>query len=113
MTNFTPKLEEQSEEQLRFSINEHDPNFASLSSDELNRRSLDELNKTISDMDKSTAIYSKVLGLFALVQIVIAGLQLMMQIKDSQDKYFGFFIGIVFILAIYFLSKMFNSILKK
>jgi hypothetical protein len=85
MVNFSPKLEDQSDEQLKNNINTHQPDFASLSSNELTRRSLDGLRKTIVDLDKSNKKYTHALGLFALLQIVIACLQLVLDIKTSQD----------------------------
>ena len=47
MSNFAPKLEDSNDDQLRHSINEHNPHFASLSSDELTRRTLNKLEETI------------------------------------------------------------------
>ena len=47
MSNFAPKLEDSTDDQLRFSVNEHNPHFASLSSDELTRRTLNKLEGTI------------------------------------------------------------------
>jgi len=55
MSNFSPKLEDSTDEQLRHSTNEHNPHFASLSSDELTRRALDELQKTIKTFNKQSS----------------------------------------------------------
>ncbi len=55
MSNFSPKLEDSTDEQLRYSINEYNPHFASLSSDELTRRALDELQKTIKTFNKQSS----------------------------------------------------------
>ncbi len=64
-------------------------------------------------MDKSTSVYSKVLGIFALVQIVIAALQLTMQIKEYQDRYFSVFVAVIFSVSMYFSVRIIDSILKK
>jgi hypothetical protein len=110
MTNFSPKLEDQSDIQLRNNINEnHSPDFASLSSDELTRRSLAKLQESFVDFDKTTSKFSIVLGLFALVQIIIAGLQLVLDIKIYPDAIFSFFIAIVFIIAIVWFTKQVNK----
>lgn len=55
MSNFSPKLEESNEEQLNYSINEYDPRFGVLASNELTRRSLDKLQKTIETFNKETS----------------------------------------------------------
>lgn len=111
MPNFSPKLEEQSDDQLRSNINEkHTPEFALLSSDELTRRSLDKLRETTVELDKSNKKYTHALGIFALLQIIIAGLQLVLDIKSSQDTMFSVFIGILFIIILIWFTKEFKSI---
>ncbi len=109
MTNFSSKLEEQSESELKNNINIHQPNFASLSSDELTRRSLDNLRKTMVDLDSSNKKYSLVILLFAIVQIIIAGLQLVLDIKGFSDKFFAVFIALIFIGIIYWLIKQIDK----
>ena len=44
MTNFTPQLEDATDDQLKHLIGEASPNFASLASDELTRRVSKKLN---------------------------------------------------------------------
>ena len=110
MSNFSPKLENSTDEQLRYSINEHNPNFASLSSDELTRRSLDKLRETTVELDKSNKKYTRALGMFALLQIIIAGLQLILDINNSQDILFSLFIGILFIIVVIGFKKGFDSV---
>ena len=55
MSNFSPKIEDQTEEQLRYSTNEHNPHYASLSSDELTRRALDKLQETIKIFNEQSS----------------------------------------------------------
>lgn len=55
MSNFSPKLENSTDEQLRHSISEHNPHFASLSSDELTRRALDKLQETIKIFNEQSS----------------------------------------------------------
>ena len=61
MSNFSPKLEESTEEQLNYSINEHDPRFSVLSSNELTRRALNNLEKTITTFNEKTSKETKVM----------------------------------------------------
>jgi len=61
MSNFSPKLEESTEEQLNYSINEHDPRFSVLSSNELTRRALNNLEKTIKTFNEKTSKETKVM----------------------------------------------------
>lgn len=108
--NFSPKLEEQSDDQLKDNINIHRPELASLSSAELTRRSLDRLRETTVGLDRSNKKYTYALGIFALIQIIIAGLQLVLDIKGSKDIIFSAFIGIVFIIVLVWFTKEFESI---
>ena len=55
MSNFSPKLEDSTDVQLRHSINEHNPHFASLSSDELTRRALNKLQETIKTFNEQSS----------------------------------------------------------
>jgi hypothetical protein len=71
MSNFSPKLEEATEQELRKWINEIHADYASLASAELNRRQFDKF-------DKTTPRFSTVLGLFAVMQIVIAIIQIVL-----------------------------------
>lgn len=47
MSNFSPKLQDSTNEQLWHLINESSPAYSSLASDELTRRTLSELQSTI------------------------------------------------------------------
>ena len=113
MQNFATKIEDSTEEQLKHSINEHNPHFASLSSDELTRRSLDKLQKSFTDFDKSTSKFSTILGVFALIQIFIAGLQLILDIETYPNKVLSVSFGVIFILIIFWIFKQVNKIIEK
>lgn len=47
MSNFSPKLQDSTDEQLWRLINESSPAYSALASDELTRRALSELQETI------------------------------------------------------------------
>lgn len=47
MTNFSPNLEDSTDEQLWQLINQSSPHYGSLASDELTRRALNKLQETI------------------------------------------------------------------
>jgi len=66
--------------------------------------------KSMVDMDKSTTLYSKILGIFAIIQITIAGFQLVLGIKESPDQSFAIFIGGVFIAILCWIIKQMNSV---
>ncbi len=75
MTNFSPKLQDSDDEKLWHYINESSPHYGSLASDELTRRSLKDLQKTMADLDKSTSDYShRLLGLTLLLLIATVAL---------------------------------------
>lgn len=52
MSNFSPKLEDATEKELRYMVNELDFRVVHLASDELTRRTLNDLQKTIEDSNK-------------------------------------------------------------
>ena len=55
MSNFAPKLEEATDEQLRYWINEFDFRVVPLASDELTRRTLNKLQKTIEVFNEESS----------------------------------------------------------
>ncbi len=55
MSNFSPKIENMTEKELYYSINEHDPRFSVISSNELTKRSLDKLERTIEIFNKESS----------------------------------------------------------
>ena len=74
MPNFPKNLKDASELELNDWINQNDPHFATLASEELTRRMFDAF-------DKSTAFFSKILGLFAIIQIVVAIMQFTLSVQ--------------------------------
>ncbi len=79
MSNFSPKLEDSTDEQLKFSINEHNPHYASLSSDELSRRGTEKLRKTITSFNNQSSSQTKELirltkWITALTAVMVVGL---------------------------------------
>ena len=113
MSNFSPRLEDSTDKQLLDLLDRASPGHAALASDELTRRSLDKQRKTMIDLDESNKQYSKIIGLFAIVQIIIAVLQLVLSIKESTDKVLSVFIGLVFISMIVILTKLVDKIMIK
>lgn len=75
MSNFSPKLEDATDEQLKHSTNEHNPHYAALSSDELTRRTLSKLQETIKKFDEQS---SKQTGKLVLLTWWIVGLTLVL-----------------------------------
>ncbi len=47
MSNFSPKLQDATDNQLMYMVNELNPTFAALASDELTRRTFNKLQETI------------------------------------------------------------------
>ena len=52
MTNFSPKLEDSKDDQLWQLINQSNPHYGSLASDELTRRALNGLQETIKNFNE-------------------------------------------------------------
>lgn len=100
MPNFSPKLEDANEADLRKWINDVSPQYASLASEELTRRKFDAF-------DKTTTFFSRILGLFAIIQIVVAIMQFILSVQTSLDSFWQklvtiiiFFVSIIVILHI-------------
>lgn len=55
MTNFSPKLQDSTEDQLRQLINQSNPHYGSLASDELTRRALNKLQETIKNFNTQSS----------------------------------------------------------
>lgn len=76
MTNFSPKLEDSSDEKLWQYVNQSSPAYGSLASDELTRRRLRSLEETMAKLEKSSSLYSKTIILLTIVLTVLAGVQI-------------------------------------
>lgn len=55
MSNFSPKLEDDTDEHLRYMVNELDFRVVPLASDELTRRTINKLEKTIAVFNKQSS----------------------------------------------------------
>lgn len=79
MSNFSPKLEDATDEQLRYMINELDFRVVPLASDELTRRSVEKLGKTITSFNSQSSSQTKKMVLLtkwitALTGVMVIGL---------------------------------------
>jgi hypothetical protein len=97
--NFPKKLEEASESELRDWLN-RDPNFAYLASDELSRRYSERSNK-------SNEKFSRIIGVFTIIQIALAFFQFLFEVNNSNNKLLGIcFLGIILISAFIMMIKL-------
>lgn len=55
MANFPKKLEDATKEELKLWINQSDPNYVKLASDELTRRALNKLENTIKNFNEQSS----------------------------------------------------------
>jgi len=55
MTNFSPELQDSTEDQLWQLINQSSPHYGSLASDELTRRALNKLQETIKNFNTQSS----------------------------------------------------------
>jgi len=69
--------------------------------------------KTMVDLDKSNKRYTKALLIFVMAQILLAGLSLILNIKNTQDQIFAIFITIIFLGSLYWLGKKFDNEINK
>ena len=75
MTNFGKKLKEVNDEELESGVNEHDPRFGVLESNELIKRSINKLEMTIETFNKQS---SKQTSRMIFLTWVIVGLTVAM-----------------------------------
>lgn len=69
MSNFAPKLNESTDEEIWHWINESSPNYASLASDELTRRGLNDLQKSITNFNKQSS--EQTVKMISLTRVII------------------------------------------
>ncbi len=55
MVNFSPRIEDSTEEQLLNNIDEHNPSYGIISSNELLKRTINKLEKTIEIFNKESS----------------------------------------------------------
>jgi len=92
MSNFSPKLENATDEQLMHMVNELDFRVVPLASDELTRRTLNELRRTIGAFnEKSSKQTEKMIfltwGIFALTVVMVIGLGIQVWFALEQTNY--------------------------
>ncbi len=76
MCNFHPKLEEATDEQLKYMINELDFRVVPLASDELTRRVLKKLQETIVSLDEKNEKLQKRIFWLTVVGVALATTQI-------------------------------------
>ncbi len=110
MSNFSPKIEDSSEKELMFSVNEHTPNFGALASDELTRRTIKNFEQIIKKEIKTNERLSKIFITFGFIQIIIAFFQFGFDIiKESRATID--WLGIIFLCILgYFMFILFKEI---
>src|SRR3989338_6442500 len=98
MTNFSPKLQDSTQDQLLQLINQSSPHYGSLASDELTRRALIELQGTIKIFNEQSSKQTEkmiwltwliagltgVLVVGLLIQIYLAKIQVAPILSDQQ-----------------------------
>lgn len=106
MSNFSPKLEDATDDQLKYWINETDARLASLASDELTRRRLKELQETIQDLNRNTMRYSRRLIDLTLLLFFVALIQVLISVVGVPENWLSkvLVLGIV-IYAIYYAAR--------
>ena len=106
MSNFEKKLEDASEEDLRRWINEQDFRVVPLASDELTRRSLKRLQKTIQDLDKNTMRYSRRLIDLTILLFFVAFCQVLISIMAVPLTWLArILLGMIVLYSIYFITR--------
>lgn len=80
MSNFSPKIEDMSESELRNAINEYSSDWALIASNEVTKRSLDSLHDTITVFNKQSSeqtekmLFLTYLMAFCTVIMLVVGL---------------------------------------
>lgn len=93
MSNFSPKLEDSSDKQLWRLINESNPNYTLLASDELTRRTMDMLNGSIKKLDEGTGRYNQFLIVLTWVMFLLTVVTLVANFQSMtlRFSFIGFF----------------------
>lgn len=74
MSNFEPKLEDATEKELRYMVNELDFRVVPLASDELTRRTLDKLQKTIEEANEHSGKLERANYRLQMIMVVLTSL---------------------------------------
>ena len=112
MNNFHPKLEDAKDDQLQKWTNEMSPNFAKLVSDELTRRSLNKLQKTMNKANRTETKLTQIIIIFMIIQIFIALFQFLFSAYSSEYKTYGIFLYSICGLIIFYILFLVNKKLK-
>jgi len=114
MSNFEKNLSDFTEDELRQKTNQWGPDFAGLASDELTRRSLDRLQKTFVDFDKSTSRYSKVIIVLTVSLLVLGCMQFVATITPPLTGWKEILAVMILVFGsiLYFVKKTIKSIEK-
>jgi hypothetical protein len=119
MSNFHPKIQDSTKEQLLHIINESSPIFGPLASDELTRRAIKELNESIDkgtlqakESSDRTEKFTIAMFLLAIVQLLVAIFQFIYTFAytdNTQGKVFGIIMIVVTaVVFVYFSWKVFK-----
>jgi len=110
MSNFSPKLEDATDEQLKYWINENDFRVVPLASDELTRRALKKLQETIEKLDKNTTRYSWALFCLTFLLFIVAIFQIIVSLgMVHQTKWSGvIFMGLLLCVIVFSATQMFK-----
>lgn len=107
MSNFEKELKDATDEELRCWMNKYDPRYGSLVSDELTRRSLQELRKTIQDLDRNTRNHSGSLIDLTILLFFVALMQIFISVISIPEPWLTkifIFGGVVYM--IYFITRL-------
>lgn len=62
--------------------------------------------KNMDSFDKSTARYSSILGVFAIIQIIVALMSFILQTTSTQNKWIGFIVTITLTVIIIWILRV-------
>lgn len=96
MSNFSPKLQEATEEELMYMVNELDFRVVPLASDELTRRTIRKFESTIKKEIRTNEKLSHIFKILAFVQIIIAILQFGFSIVEAETNLLRI-VGVIFL----------------
>ena len=88
MPNFSSKLEDASDGELKHWLNENDSGKASLASEELTRRSLVSLQKSLEESNKSTKRYSRHMFDLSILLFIVALVQVFISVMSIPESWF-------------------------
>lgn len=119
MSSFTPKLQDSSDDRLRYLIDESNPQYAALASDELTRREMEKLKNSIDGLNSSSLYYSRIIAALTLILLGLGLIQvniMVAQVGVVTKLYLNIalipiFIGFYLIIEQFFL-KLLGKVIK-